>query len=314
LISRPFHKFFNLNETEETQSHNFLKLTRTYDALTETKLDGSMVRPVRIDNEIYWITKRGITDTGNLTKDFYENYASDSLKKFVNDMLDANQTPIFEFTDPMNPIVIRYPERNLILLDIRDNLTGRYSNPQNCFSLNYQIERVERHDVNLIEDFDNFVESSRNLKGIEGFIIRLSNGHRMKLKVDEYVLLHKTKENTMSSSKHMVDMYLKNMLDDVFPLLPTHDAMEVEKVVGNFKSSYELKLKKAHALFAEISKIHPDAKSFSINNRDIKGIDLTLMYALYRSQNIKVILDKMIQQKLIQSNKEFEIFLNELGS
>src|ERR1700756_5034792 len=47
LISRPYNKFFNINEREETLASNY-HVDGT-DVVIMDKLDGSFVRPVRID-------------------------------------------------------------------------------------------------------------------------------------------------------------------------------------------------------------------------------------------------------------------------
>jgi len=59
IIRRPFHKFFNVNEREETQDHVF-DLCRSYTILE--KLDGSMIAPFIVNGEMIWGTKMGATE------------------------------------------------------------------------------------------------------------------------------------------------------------------------------------------------------------------------------------------------------------
>ena len=60
LISRPYHKFFNVGEKAETQS-NKIDLTQPHVILE--KLDGSMIRPIPTpDGSFRLATQAGITD------------------------------------------------------------------------------------------------------------------------------------------------------------------------------------------------------------------------------------------------------------
>ena len=59
VISLPIHKFFNVNEKDETQSH-LIDLTQPHVILE--KLDGSMIRTIPLGNTFRLGTKMGITD------------------------------------------------------------------------------------------------------------------------------------------------------------------------------------------------------------------------------------------------------------
>jgi RNA ligase len=121
LMSRPFHKFFNVNEREETQAH-VVDMSQPH--VVMEKRDGSMVRPILVDGYIRWASKMGITSVGMQAEEFvaknikYKNFASWCIKEGL--------TPIFEWTSPFNQIVLPYEEENLTLLAVRDNVTGVY--------------------------------------------------------------------------------------------------------------------------------------------------------------------------------------------
>jgi RNA ligase len=121
LMSRPFHKFFNVNEREETQTHE-IDMSKPH--VIMEKVDGSMIRPILVDGYIRWASKMGITSVGMQAEEFvakntkYKNFAFWCIKKGL--------TPIFEWTSPFNQIVLPYEEENLTLLAVRSNLTGDY--------------------------------------------------------------------------------------------------------------------------------------------------------------------------------------------
>jgi len=59
LMSRPFHKFFNVNEREETQTH-VVDMSQPH--VIMEKMDGSMIRPILVDGYLRLATKMGVTD------------------------------------------------------------------------------------------------------------------------------------------------------------------------------------------------------------------------------------------------------------
>lgn len=121
IMARPFHKFFNVNEKEETQSH---KIDLTQKHLILPKIDGSMVHPIVVGNNIRWATKMGITDVAMNAEVFVAK--NPKYERFAEYCVEKELTPIFEWVSPKNRIVIPYEEENLILLAVRDNITGEY--------------------------------------------------------------------------------------------------------------------------------------------------------------------------------------------
>jgi len=119
IMSRPFHKFFNINEKEETQSHR-LDLTRAH--IVMDKLDGSMIRPVRMHGMVRLATKMGVTDIAMEAEKLLDPGQYDWLE----DMMIDGFTPIFEYVAPTNKIVVEYTEAKLILTAIRETVSGEY--------------------------------------------------------------------------------------------------------------------------------------------------------------------------------------------
>ena len=124
IMARPFHKFFNVNEREETQVHN-LKWSNHNGHVITTKLDGSMIHPVTMKTgDIRWATKMGITTVAMQAEEFIAQHVR--FQVFAEICRIYKWTPIFEWTSPQQQIVIRYPEDSLTLLAVRENVTGKY--------------------------------------------------------------------------------------------------------------------------------------------------------------------------------------------
>ena len=122
IIRRPFSKFFNVNEREETQLHN---LDFSKEHWVDTKLDGSMIAVFMHGGELIYGTKMVAPDFNELVKQFVA--ASDiDYDSFCRDVIEQGYTPIFEFMHPQKRIVIDYGKPALTLLAVRNMVTGEF--------------------------------------------------------------------------------------------------------------------------------------------------------------------------------------------
>lgn len=123
IAARVFHKWFNVGEKEETLPHH-IDMTKPH--TIEEKLDGSMLHPMMVNDEIRWMTKMGITEVSAQAEEYaiknpkYQNFAYWCIKEGL--------TPLFEWCSLKQRIVISYPEDKLVLLAVRNNITGEYLN------------------------------------------------------------------------------------------------------------------------------------------------------------------------------------------
>jgi len=121
IAARTLHKWFNINERAETQTHE-IDMSKPH--ATEDKRDGSMVHPMMVDGYVRWMTKMGITEVAMQAEEFIAKNAK--YKDFAVWCIENVMTPTFEWTSPFNQIVVPYQTDDLVLLTVRDNITGRY--------------------------------------------------------------------------------------------------------------------------------------------------------------------------------------------
>lgn len=141
LMSRPFHKFFNLGEKEETLPSN-IDFSQKHVILT--KMDGSMIRPMLVHGELRLGSKMGITDVSIAA----EELLTEEQKAWLRLNVEQGMTPLFEYVAPTNKIVVNYAEAKLVYLGSRYNYSGRYAN----YSMpNGLFDSVQIHG--MIEDF-----------------------------------------------------------------------------------------------------------------------------------------------------------------
>lgn len=248
IMSRPFHKFFNVNEREETQSH-LLDLSLLFDHVIMEKMDGSMVRPVYLNGDVRLATKMGITDIAIEA----EKLLTEEQYEWLKECILLGVTPIFEYISPANKIVIDYTEPKLILLAMRNNISGNYYMPHSApFEVVPQYGSVEG---NLAD----YIANLRKEEGREGVIVRFYDGHAFKAKNDWYVRIHKTKD-LIRSDRNIADIIVNEQLDDVLPLLDATDLQIVRDYEKRFDTALENVLGRLEGLVTLARVLHGGVK------------------------------------------------------
>lgn len=209
IIARPFHKFFNLNEKNETMAE---RINWNNDFVILDKLDGSMIHPICIDNQVVWCTKMGPTDVALLVETFVTRNAQ--YNNFAQKMMKGGYTPVFEWCSRSQRIVVDYPEDMLVLTAMRHIFTGEY------VSFEKLVKLGEEWDIPVVNtwaggffDIQNFLDNIQDREDEEGYVIRFGDGHMLKIKNFWYVQLHKTKE-LLSHEKDVWSLVLTDRMDD----------------------------------------------------------------------------------------------------
>lgn len=84
-----------------------------------------------------------------------------------------------------------------------------------------------------VDDLPAFVDQTRSKRGIEGYILVFNDGHRVKLKTEEYVRIHKTKD-ALRYDFYIAEHILNEELDDVKPFLDDLDTKRVNEYERKF--------------------------------------------------------------------------------
>jgi RNA ligase len=229
LMSRPFHKFFNVNERAETQTH---EIDMSQPHVIMEKMDGSMIRPILVDGYLRLATKMGVTNVAMEAEAWLAAQDSE-YKEWLRAYMDNGYTPIFEWISPFNQIVLAYEIEDLVLLAIRDNVTGEYLDlAEELAEIRCPFTVVRSYgsmEGNILE----YIARQRGVEGREGDIIRFADGHMLKVKNDWYVRIHKTIDR-ITFDRNIVDLIINEEVDDVIPMLPT---AQVERI-RNFETRF----------------------------------------------------------------------------
>ncbi len=172
IISRPLRKFFNMEEMGEDWQPT------TEDFTVTMKMDGSLGISYATPQGIQIATRGSFTSDQALhaTKLFQERYSALPW--------EADQyTYLFEIIFPANRIVVDYGDLDdLVLLAVMDTQTGQDMPLPPWFS-----NRVTTYDG--ITDLHAIRALGKDNE--EGFVVRFQSGYRLKIKMAEYVRLHR---------------------------------------------------------------------------------------------------------------------------
>lgn len=227
VLSRRYHKFFNLGEREETRPENID--FRQGHVILE-KLDGSMVSPIFMPGaNIRWATKMGITDTSMEAEVFVSK--NPRYEAFARQMIREENTPIFEWCSRKNRIVLDYPSDRLVLTAIRHNKNGNY------YAYGTMLYLAKVWGIDVVEAIDpkgktvkEIVEEMKASEGTEGIVIRFQSGHMVKVKSDWYVNLHRCKA-AISTERGVIGLWIEKMLDDILAQLSKEEQDSINSYV-----------------------------------------------------------------------------------
>jgi len=193
IVATPFQKFFNIEEGKFEPTENF----EVYE-----KMDGSL-------GIVFWYRGQWVVATrGSFTSD-QAIKAKELLKKYNTDIMFRNLTFCFEIIYKNNRIVCDYKDyEGLVLLGTFDK-NGKETDVE--IWREYGFDVVKKYDG--IKDFKELKEMVKNDQ--EGFVVKFSNGDRIKVKGVEYLRLHKIMTNVTTTG---IWEYLKNG-EDVMELL-----------------------------------------------------------------------------------------------
>jgi len=266
IMARRLHKFFNLNERPESSIDN-LDFSKKHWILE--KLDGSMITPIYVNGRLTWGSKAGETFLTPQIEAFVKDHPNYS--NFAVFMDDDNFTSIFEWCSRKNRIVLDYPEDRLVLLAVRNNVTGEY------LPYEYLVEAAEGFNVEVVKEYAGTIENMKllgetvkDMTGIEGFVVRFEDGHMVKVKCAEYVLHHKAKDD-INLEKNVVAILAEEKADDFRSLLSADDRRRFEAFEKDFWINVNMK--------ADIFEI----QSYTIRKLNISRKDYALHYPAHDS-------------------------------
>lgn len=232
-------KFFNLNQVPTTEYSVIKDLTIKS---IYNKEDGSVASFIRLpDGAVFGKSKMSVvTEQAEGIMRVYRS--NSSVKTFVDWTLDNNITAIFEYVAPHNKIVLNYFKEDLILLRLRDNLTGELLDLNDYASMLDGLTVVKAENELTL---DKLIELAKSVEFKEGWIVQFTNGLLIKIKSDWYFKLHGLLTEDLYKENIVIGYILNDEIDDIIAQVPVADILSherINKLIDLVKKEIELKI------------------------------------------------------------------------
>jgi RNA ligase len=183
-------------------------------------MDGSLGILFNYEGEWVFATRGSFTSEQSV-KGF------EMLQKYDYQKLHKDYTYLFEIIYNENRIVVKYLFEDLVLLGMINTETGYevdLHHEGNDMRLKNLIHNLEFKVVKQYDGIEDYTKLKQMVvDNAEGFVIRFSNGDRMKIKGEEYLRLHKIMTNVsttgiweMLSNGDNVNELLKDVPDEFY--------------------------------------------------------------------------------------------------
>jgi len=279
ICARPFKKFFNMEEGKHTPTEEF----DVYE-----KMDGSLIIVFWYDGG--WV----VASRGS----FISDQAIAASKIFFEE-LDHNFsigiTYLFEFTAPWNRIVVDYGEKpNLTLL-------GAIRTDDETEATWEQLKMIgDGANCDVVKKYDGISDYS-TLKGMikdnaEGFVIRFSNGDRMKIKGVEYLRLHKIM--TEVSTKSVWEILSNGgSMEDLLKDVPDEFYTKIKEYENELVSQFNILKREYEYIFMTFQSLglRDDGRRKEFAEQALKVKHPSILFAMLDGRDVEPIIWKIIQ-------------------
>jgi RNA ligase len=275
IVARPFKKFFNLEEKKHTATTDF----EVY-----SKMDGSLGILFNYNGE--WImATRGSFTSDQSVKGF------EMLQRYGYKNLKTEYTYLFEIIYSDNRIVVQYPFEDVVLLGIIETKTGRevdlYDGDEDI-RLRNMINNLGFRVVEKYDGISDYTTLSSMIKDDEeGFVVKFSNGNRVKIKGREYLRLHKIMTNVSTTGIWEILSNGDNF-DEVLKDVPDEFYQKIKSYVLELESNYTYVLEESKKLY--------NGFYSEFNHQEISKKDFAL-WVMKQDEHLRPILFKMYDKK-----------------
>ncbi len=271
VISRPFKKFFNLEERRHVHSPNFT---------IWNKEDGSLGIVFKY-NDVWHVSSRGSFTSDQAVK------AKEMLDKVEgkDEVFKEGLTYLFEIIYPENKICIDYgSDEKLVLLGAVDIESGEEFNPsqisQSCFEI---------PDQHHFSDYAQIAELDWENK--EGFVVHFDNGHKCKIKFANYLVKHKI---VWSLTNKMCHEYLASgKIEELIQQVPDEFYEIVKSEIEEIEEDFMFLKLMCEGVFKQI--YCENRKNFALSAKMYKYPQI--LFAMLDKKNVDGVIWKTLEPK-----------------
>lgn len=285
IIARPFKKFFNFQEHQNNQipwHEKFYVLE---------KVDGSLgITYVGEDDEVYIATRGSFTSDQAIRGTEFIRMNESLCSKIRNYAIKS--THLFEVIYPENRIVVDYGDfEGLIYLGGVSKDTGNVIPPHGGLITNDVSRTVQVYDVSDVKELMSHVKDN-----FEGYVVVFENGFQMKVKLDEYVRLHRLMTNVSNVS---IWEALKNgdNINSLIENVPDEFYDWIKGIISDLTESFFTIEKKARAVYEQYKDYERSYIAKKILHeapKDVKPL-APIVFSMMDGKNYKDTIWKMIR-------------------
>ena len=307
------HKFFNVNETEITQAQEI----KDYEVIdVSNKLDGSMITFIELpDGEIIAKTKNAF-DSDQATRAMRMLTDDEVLKDFIREQFDKGHCIFFEYTSPLNRIVIKYSVSSLSLIKLRDGLTGEYLFSE---SVPEGLKTAENETFEFTSLSD-LMKTYETLEDKEGSVItfRKPDGEQLlvKVKTADYFAKHHVMTEFIYQENVIVEMILNETIDDMLSLIEDVETRKrINDLIKITQKKFREEVERAQK-FVDIYLANPNvsAKDFYAEYRKCPGFsDALYVVNRLREGEEPNTLEDIVKRRLLRQTYHLMDARNWLG-
>lgn len=250
IVLCPFRKFFNLNEVKENEINKILNDIQNSKVFEITnKLDGSMQSSRYYNGEIFMSGSMALNPNQSWRLSDGYSKLTHCHKKMITD--NPEYTFIFEYISIKDAHVVLYKKEyeGMYLIGMRNVNTGKEESYNTLlkFSKQYQVPMAQIETISfekLLEDMKKYKSHEK-----EGWVVNI-DGHKIKVKCDDYVHLHKLLDK-FSSVSVIIENIAENKFDDMLSKIPDNYKERVISVgskILDYKREVENNIEKYYKL------------------------------------------------------------------
>lgn len=292
------HKFFNVNETEITQAHEI----KNYEVVNvSNKLDGSMITFIELPNgEIVPKTKNSFEGEQIM---LMRGLVDDLIIDFVRKQLNQGHNVFFEYTSPLNRIVIKYPVSSLSLIKVRDCRTGEY-----LFDISVpEGLKVTKNETFEFVSLDELMKRYETLEDKEGSVITFKkpDGEQLlvKVKTADYFAKHHLMTEFIYQENVLVGMILNETIDDVLSQIDDEETRaRINGLIKIVQVKFREEVERAEK-YVEVYKSAPEVspKDFYMKYKGQAGFgDALYVVNRLRKGDDSLSLDEVVKARLLK--------------
>lgn len=312
VISRSFDRFFNYGEMPDFYAD--FDINRS---VVAEKADGSLIKVYFSPATNQWeISTRsqafaeGPHAIGGVFRDWVLRAMNLTELEFQGAMVlfEQDVTMIMEYTGPENRIVTPYEKSEMVMLAVRNNVTGEYEDAQHYVDLlaGYGMNIRMAHEYKL-QTFEDILVAARDLPTLtEGYVVYDPvSGKRVKIKNPSYVAVHHLRENGVPSIKRIFALVLENEQDEYLSYFE-QDRKLFEPVIAEVEA-----YRQAMMSNWELVKHIEDQKEFALAVQKFKGTPFFFNAKKAKTSAVHEFDEAPVEKKIKQFNFKVAVEITE---